>query len=229
MRSLCTTTKNSTQRKPVCSNEDPVQPKRTLSWYQFPSDTGPPFSGALQQVPPGLFILSVSHSYLPAFSWTHTHRAVAQYDYMAAALLKIRMTFTLLYPTVAAQCFPHSISQQLWPLSRLSRTSHTHVLFLSLQPVHLVSFAGFGLFFLLKMVQFPRARFTTASVSYQHSLLRGSYPLPSQAHGFIHNSYIQWQLPNLQRQPNFLPKARLTDQTTWCPRESLTQTHPSKS
>ena len=53
------------------------------------------------------------------------HHAVTQYDYMANALLKICMTFMLLYPMVAAQCLPYSISQQLQPLSWLSRTSHT--------------------------------------------------------------------------------------------------------
>ena len=41
------------------------------------------------------------------------HHAVAQYDYMGTALLKICMTFMLLYPMVAAQCLPYSIYEQL--------------------------------------------------------------------------------------------------------------------
>ena len=229
MRSLCTTTKNSTQRKPVCSNEDPVQPKRTLSWYQFPSDTGPPFLVLCNKSLQGCL-----------YSVSLTVTSQRSPEPTPTVLWPNMTTWQLLFSRSAwpSRCYTQRSLLSAFLTQSLSSCDpcpgfpghHTrHVLFLSLQPVHLVSFAGFGLFFLLKMVQFPRARFTTASVSYQHSLLRGSYPLPSQAHGFIHNSYIQWQLPNLQRQPNFLPKARLTDQTTWCPRESLTQTHPSKS
>lgn len=126
-------------------------------------------------------MLSVSHSYLRVYRNPH-HRAVAQYDYMAAALL-------LSIRTRPSRCYAQRRCSVLSSLDLSAAVTLVlafqdilpYILFLSLQPVHLVSFAGFGLFSLLKMVQCPRARFTTTSVSYQHSLLRGSYPLPSQA------------------------------------------------
>ena len=165
MRSLCTMTKNSNQRKPVCSNEDPVWPKRKLSWHHFPSGIVLHFSSALQQVPQMLFILNVSHSYLPAFSWTHTPP------------WPVMITWHLF---LSRSAWPSCCYTQ-WLLLSPHRTPslsscdpcpgfpghHTlHVLFLSLPPVHSVSCAGSGLPSFLKMLQCPGALFPATSVSY---------------------------------------------------------------
>ena len=104
--------KNSNQRKPMCSNEDPVWPKRKLGIISL-------------QVLAFLFLVlynkslkcclySMSLTVISQLSLEPTpHHAVAQYDYMGTALLKICMTFMLLYPMVAAQCLPYSIYEQL--------------------------------------------------------------------------------------------------------------------
>ena len=86
--------KNSNQRKPMCSNEDPVWPKRKLGIISL-------------QVLAFLFLVlynkslkcclySMSLTVISQLSLEPTpHHAVAQYDYMGTALLKICMTFTM--------------------------------------------------------------------------------------------------------------------------------------
>ena len=112
-----------------------------------------------------LFILNVSHSYLPAFSWTHTPP------------WPVMITWHLF---LSRSAWPSCCYTQ-WLLLSPHRTPslsscdpcpgfpghHTlHVLFLSLPPVHSVSCAGSGLPSFLKMLQCPGALFPATSVSY---------------------------------------------------------------
>ena len=105
-----------------------------------------------------LFILNVSHSYLPAFSRTHTPP------------WPVMITWQLL---LSRSAWPSCCYTQ-WSLLSPHRTPslsscdpcpgfpghHTlHVLFLSLPPVHSVSCAGSGLPSFLKMLQCPGAPF----------------------------------------------------------------------
>ena len=148
---------------------------------------------------------------------------------MATAPLKICMTFMLLHPMTAAQSSPYSISQQLWPLSWLSRTSHTPR-FIPITPACSFSLlCWFRTPLLSQNAAVPRGSVSSHFCFLLALILQRIQPLSSQARGFKHNSYIQWQLPNLHLQFYLLPKARLTDQTTWCPLESLTQTHQGKN